>query len=215
MDDFANLLTELKEEPLKKIPRRSVFVLYDYITYYQHVRRKLGIPLSASENTYIVFNEWIHKKYDISDSFPWANIISLYSKDGGNAFELFFSLYDEYNNDTSFRSSFSFLQNREKYGSLKGDLKDLQEFIGKAKNCLSRKSIFSLEASINAYSYSRREVGIEITSEEKKFLDFEEWVKEKLVAHYERSWSNIIDFCSISEDHAFKIGINLIEEFYK
>jgi hypothetical protein len=63
---------------------------------YSQARMELGLPRTEQEKEFDQFQEWIQRKYNISDSKGWDSIILLNSIDEKGAFYNFFKLLEEF-----------------------------------------------------------------------------------------------------------------------
>ena len=68
---------------------------------YSQARMELGLPRTEQEKEFDQFQEWIQRKYNISDSKGWDSIILFYSADERDALNNFFELFDQFCNSES------------------------------------------------------------------------------------------------------------------
>lgn len=80
---------------------------------------------------------------------------------------------------------------------------------------LSKRSLSHLQVFLDAYTFARREVGIEMTEQEREFEDFQEWIEQRFNQPDTQSWSRIILFYSGDESDALDRFFELFEEFLR
>ncbi|MEG4283324.1 hypothetical protein QUB68_09365 [Microcoleus sp. A006_D1] len=94
---------------------------------------------------------------------------------------------------------------------------DLYDLLGKIKKrsslYLGNRSLSHLHVFLDGYTFARRQLGIPLTEEEKKFEDFQEWIEIRFNQADTQSWSRIILFYSEDEADALKRFFDLFEEF--
>jgi len=94
---------------------------------------------------------------------------------------------------------------------------DLYDLLGKIKKrsslYLGKQSLSHLNVFLDGYTFARRQLGIPLTEEEKKFEDFQEWIENRFNQADTQSWSRIILFYSEDEADALKRFFDLFEEF--
>jgi hypothetical protein len=94
---------------------------------------------------------------------------------------------------------------------------DLYDLLGKIKKrsslYLGKQSLSHLHVFLDGYTFARRQLGIPLTEEEKKFEDFQEWIEIRFNQADTQSWSRIILFYSEDESDALKRFFDLFEEF--
>jgi hypothetical protein len=95
-----------------------------------------------------------------------------------------------------------------------GNLYALIEKIKKRPSMyLGRRSISNLRSCIAGYILARRELGIPQTEQEREFVEFQEWIKNKFNITSSQSWDSIILFYSEDERNALDRFFDLFEEF--
>ena len=94
---------------------------------------------------------------------------------------------------------------------------NLYDLLGKIKKrsslYLGKQSLSHLHVFLDGYTFARRQLGIPLTAEEKKFEDFQEWIENRFNQADTQSWSRIILFYSEDEADALKRFFDLFEEF--
>lgn len=78
---------------------------------------------------------------------------------------------------------------------------------------LGKRSLSHLHVFLDAYTFARRELGIETTEQERNFEDFQDWIELKFNQTDTQSWSRIILFYSEDESDALEKFFDLFEEF--
>ena len=96
---------------------------------------------------------------------------------------------------------------------------DLYGLLGKIQKrsslYLGKQSLSHLHFFLDGYTFARRQLGIFLTEEEKKFEDFQEWIEIRFDQADTQSWSRIILFYSEDEADALKRFFDLFEEFVR
>jgi hypothetical protein len=78
---------------------------------------------------------------------------------------------------------------------------------------LGRSSITRLSMLLMGYSLARRELGLPITTQEKEFGGFQEWIQKKFKITSSHGWDSIILFYSADERDALDNFFKLFEQF--
>jgi hypothetical protein len=94
---------------------------------------------------------------------------------------------------------------------------DLYGLIGKIKKApsmyLGQHSIICLQAFLSGYSVAKYEVGEQTTEQERDFIEFPEWIRQRFNVQTSQSWANIILFYSEDERKALDKFFDLFAEF--
>jgi hypothetical protein len=94
---------------------------------------------------------------------------------------------------------------------------DLYDLLGKIQQrsslYLGTRSLSHLHVFLDGYTFARRQLGIPLTEQEKKFEEFQEWIETRFHQESTQSWSRIILFYSEDEADALKRFFHLFEEF--
>lgn len=94
---------------------------------------------------------------------------------------------------------------------------DLYDLLNKIKQrpslYLGKRSLSHLHVFLDGYTFARRQLGIPITEQERKFEEFQEWIEYKFNQADTQSWSRIILFYSEDESDALMRFFDLFEEF--
>ncbi|MBC6479893.1 MAG: hypothetical protein EBE86_014640 [Hormoscilla sp. GUM202] len=94
------------------------------------------------------------------------------------------------------------------------DLYGIIEKIKKAPSMyLGRNSIICLQAFLSGYSVAKYELGEQETEQERDFMEFPEWIRQRFKVQTSQSWANIILFYSEDERKALDNFFDLFEEF--
>ena len=94
------------------------------------------------------------------------------------------------------------------------DLYILIEKIKKAPSMyLGRRSIICLQAFLSGYSVAKYELGEQPTKQERDFMQFPEWIRQKFSVDTSQSWANVILFYSEDESKALDKFFELLDEF--
>jgi len=92
---------------------------------------------------------------------------------------------------------------------------DLYEIIEKIKKApamyLGRHSIICLQAFLSGYSVAKYELGEQATEQERDFMEFPEWIRQRFKVQTSQSWANIILFYSEDERKALDNFFDLFE----
>ena len=74
-------------------------------------------------------------------------------------------------------------------------------------------SISNLYMFLIGYNFSRRQLSIPLTEEERAFREFQPWLQERLKLKTSKSWSQIVLSHSADERDAFERFFTFLEEF--
>jgi hypothetical protein len=80
---------------------------------------------------------------------------------------------------------------------------------------LGKRSLSHLQVFLDAYTFARRELGIEPTKQEQDFEEFQEWIEQRFNQPDTQSWSRIILFYSEDESDALDKFFELFEDFWQ
>jgi hypothetical protein len=96
MNSFYESIRKIKKRPSMYLGKPSICNLRSYLAGYIFARRELGIAPTEEEQTFVKFQDWIQKKFNVSSSQSWDKIILFYSEDEHTALEQFFNLFEEF-----------------------------------------------------------------------------------------------------------------------
>ncbi len=97
-EDLYVFIKRLRQRPAMYLGTSSITRLYMLLKGYDYARREAGVPLTAQEQDFLQFQEWIQTRFDIHSSQAWDKIILFYSIDEEEALNNFFGLLDEFLN---------------------------------------------------------------------------------------------------------------------
>ena len=79
---------------------KSVEPLYTFLQGFAYARR--GTEEGVDDYRVLAdFTKWVRKRYRITSTQSWAQIITFFATDHSNSFELFFRLYDDFRQQKS------------------------------------------------------------------------------------------------------------------
>lgn len=78
---------------------------------------------------------------------------------------------------------------------------------------LGKVSLTRLKMLLMGYSMSRGELGLQLTQEEKKFAQFQQWIQRKYQINSSQGWETIILSKVEDEKLAFDLFFELFERF--
>lgn len=95
MNSIIELIYQIKNKPAMYISRNSISCLKAFIDGWF-----LRSPDTVTDSIIMEdFQNWIEKKYKISTSHSWCDIILFYSQDESHALSKFFDDFDEWRNN--------------------------------------------------------------------------------------------------------------------
>ncbi|MDF5714327.1 MAG: hypothetical protein PUP93_10635 [Rhizonema sp. NSF051] len=101
MSKFFEVLQKIKTKPGMYIGRASVSNLFHFLVGFKTALRELGIEATKEEmDFYREFQPWVQRKYHVSTSNSWANIIMLHCANEQEEFSSFYRLLDEFQNQS-------------------------------------------------------------------------------------------------------------------
>ncbi|MCL1462874.1 hypothetical protein [Argonema galeatum] len=95
------MLQEIKKRPGIFLGRSSITRLRSFLDGYMGAREDLGLPRTDQEREFNNFQDWIQKRYNITSSHSWNEIILFYSADERDALDNFFKLFEKFQNGES------------------------------------------------------------------------------------------------------------------
>lgn len=101
MHDLYALIEKIKKAPSMYLGRHSIICLQAFLSGYSVAKYELGEQPTKQDQDFMEFPEWIRKRFNVTTSQSWANIILFYSEDEGKAINQFFELFDEFINRNS------------------------------------------------------------------------------------------------------------------
>lgn len=96
MIDYFDLLEQIHKKPGLYIGSPSISNLYMFLNGYRFAHRQLNLPLSEQERLFQEFQPWLQKKFTVKSSHAWSQLILFHSADERDAFERFFTLFQEF-----------------------------------------------------------------------------------------------------------------------
>ncbi|AFZ28096.1 hypothetical protein Cylst_6128 [Cylindrospermum stagnale PCC 7417] len=97
-EDFYDFLKRLRQRPAMYLGTSSITRLYMLLKGYDYARREAGVTLTAQEQDFLQFQEWVQARFDIHSPQSWDKIILFHSIDEQEALKDFFKLLDEFLN---------------------------------------------------------------------------------------------------------------------
>ncbi len=91
MDSIVDLLAQIKRRPGMYIGKRSAIRLHVFLQGWL-----LGKGAAPDHEVLREFQGWIASRYKVSSNHSWAEIITFYSEGNIEAFENFYSSFDEF-----------------------------------------------------------------------------------------------------------------------
>jgi hypothetical protein len=96
MQDFYSLIQKIHQRPALYLGKKSLSHLQVFLDGYTFSRREMGIPLSAQEQEFEQFQDWIEQRFNQPNTQSWVRIILFYAEDEADALDRFFELFDEF-----------------------------------------------------------------------------------------------------------------------
>jgi hypothetical protein len=101
------VLRELQVRPGMFLGQCSITRLRSFLDGYRSARADLGLQETAQENEFSRFQAWVQEKYQVTSSHGWDSIILLNSADEPEALQLFFTLFQQFQQEqASIKSRF-------------------------------------------------------------------------------------------------------------
>jgi hypothetical protein len=94
--ELYELIQKIKKRPSLYLGKKSLSHLQVFLDGYTFARRQSALPLSAQEQEFDRFQEWVEQRFQQPDTQSWAKIIIFHSEDEAQALELFFELFEEF-----------------------------------------------------------------------------------------------------------------------
>ncbi len=76
-------------------------------------------------------------------------------------------------------------------------------------------SISGLYMFLIGYQFARRQLSVPLSTQERKFREFQPWLQEKFGTATSQSWSQLILFHAVDERDAFERFFALLDEFLR
>lgn len=221
MSQLYNILAEIKNQPTKYLRQTSLPHLFMFLNGYKIAKRDLRITITSEEQEfYRDFQPWIQKKLKVKTVNSWANIIQLFCINDREAFNYFFELLAEFNqgekpSEPPFLKEYAW-KNPQATPPITAD-NNFYQLLDKIKTrpalYLGKRSICSLPAFLDGYTFAYRQLGIPVTEQEQEFTEFQDWIEKQFNQQSTRSWARIILFYSEDESQALDTFFQLFENF--
>jgi hypothetical protein len=95
-ETFYGLLDAIREWPVMFLGRKSLQVFDSWLLGYRYAKREIQRALSADEEEFRDFDDFVCQKYRWHDSGGWAAKIAYHHRDDAAALDAFFKLLDEF-----------------------------------------------------------------------------------------------------------------------
>jgi hypothetical protein len=93
MSAILEVIQKIRERPGVILGRPSVSNLYAFLSGFAYARRET----EPGDYDFLAdFNQWMHRRYEVSSSQGWAKVIEFYSMAEVDELALFWKLLDEY-----------------------------------------------------------------------------------------------------------------------
>ena len=221
MSQLYEILAQIKNQPAQYLRQTSLPHLFVFLNGYKIAKRDLRISISSEEQEfYRDFQPWIQKKLKVKTVNSWANIIQLFCINDREAFNYFFELLAEFNqgekpSEPPFLKEYAW-KNPQATPPITAD-KNFYQLLDKIKTrpalYIGKRSIFSLQAFLDGYTFACRQLAIPITEQEQEFAEFQNWIEKQFNRPSSKSWARIILFDSEDESQAFDTFFELFEDF--
>lgn len=188
---LRRLLKQIRKEPAKYLPERSVHALNAFFNGYEIGYGIHGSPIWPE---IAAFSEWLGKKlfYPQDTGECWPRRIDLNSYDDYDSYQHFLARYLQFTREAG-PEPFP-----ESVGPLKPRRFDFFHYLY-AMNLRpgmflgSKVSVKSLAATISGYFKGKLDAGLVLTRDEKRFLNFERWLQRHHDLPPKYSWHCIVD----------------------
>ncbi len=221
MSQLYETLAQIKNQPAQYLRQTSLPDLFVFLNGYKIAKRDLGITITSEEQKfYRDFQPWIQQKLKIKTVNSWANIIQLFCINDREAFNYFFELLAEFNqgekpSEPPFLKEYAW-KNPQATPPITAD-KNFYQLLDKIKTrpalYLGKRSIFSLQAFLDGYTFACRQLAIPVTEQEQEFAEFQNWIEKQFNRQSTKSWARIILFYSEDESQAIDTFFELFEDF--
>ncbi len=221
MSQLYETLAQIKNQPAQYLRQTSLPDLFVFLNGYKIAKRDLGITITSEEQKfYREFQPWIQQKLKIKTVNSWANIIQLFCINDREAFNYFFELLAEFNqgekpSEPPFLKEYDW-KNPQATSPITAD-KNFYQLLDKIKTrpalYLGKRSIFSLQAFLDGYTFAYRQLAIPVTEQEQEFAEFQNWIEKQFNRQSTKSWARIILFYSEDESQAIDTFFELFKDF--
>lgn len=221
MSQLYETLAQIKNQPAQYLRQTSLPHLFVFLNGYKIAKRDLGITITSEEQKfYRDFQPWIQQKLKIKTVNSWANIIQLFCINDREAFNYFFELLAEFNQGEKPSEPPSLKEyawkNPQATPLITVD-NNFYQLLDRIKTrpalYLGKRSIFSLQAFLDGYTFACRQLAIPVTEQEQEFAEFQNWIEKQFNRQSTKSWARIILFYSEDESQAIDTFFELFKDF--
>ena len=221
MSQLYDILAEIKNQPTKYLRQTSLPHLFMFLNGYKIAKRDLRISITSEEQEfYRDFQPWIQKKLKVKTVNSWANIIQLFCINDREAFNYFFELLAEFNQGEKPSEPPSLKEYAWKNPQATPPItvdNNFYQLLDRIKTrpalYLGKRSIFSLQAFLDGYTFACRQLAIPVTEQEQEFAEFQNWIEKQFNRQSTKSWARIILFYSEDESQAIDTFFELFKDF--
>jgi len=221
MSQLYETLAQIKNQPAQYLRQTSLPHLFVFLNGYKIAKRDLGITITSEEQKfYRDFQPWIQQKLKIKTVNSWANIIQLFCINDREAFNYFFELLAEFNQGEKPSEPPSLKEYAWKNPQATPPIivdNNFYQLLDRIKTrpalYLGKRSIFSLQALLDGYTFACRQLAIPVTEQEQEFAEFQNWIEKQFNRQSTKSWARIILFYSEDESQAIDTFFELFKDF--
>jgi len=221
MSQLYETLAQIKNQPAQYLRQTSLPHLFVFLNGYKIAKRDLGITITSEEQKfYRDFQPWIQQKLKIKTVNSWANIIQLFCINDREAFNYFFELLAEFNQGEKPSEPPSLKEYAWKNPQATPPItvdNNFYQLLDRIKTrpalYLGKRSIFSLQAFLDGYTFACRQLAIPVTEQEQEFAEFQNWIEKQFNRQSTKSWARIILFYSEDESQAIDTFFELFKDF--
>ena len=221
MSQLYETLAQIKNQPAQYLRQTSLPHLFVFLNGYKIAKRDLGITITSEEQKfYRDFQPWIQQKLKIKTVNSWANIIQLFCINDREAFNYFFELLTEFNQGEKPSEPPSLKEYAWKNPQATPPItvdNNFYQLLDRIKTrpalYLGKRSIFSLQAFLDGYTFACRQLAIPVTEQEQEFAEFQNWIEKQFNRQSTKSWARIILFYSEDESQAIDTFFELFKDF--
>ena len=221
MSQLYETLAQIKNQPAQYLRQTSLPHLFVFLNGYKIAKRDLGITITSEEQKfYRYFQPWIQQKLKIKTVNSWANIIQLFCINDREAFNYFFELLAEFNQGEKPSEPPSLKEYAWKNPQATPPItvdNNFYQLLDRIKTrpalYLGKRSIFSLQAFLDGYTFACRQLAIPVTEQEQEFAEFQNWIEKQFNRQSTKSWARIILFYSEDESQAIDTFFELFKDF--
>jgi hypothetical protein len=97
MKDLYDVFRKIQKLPIAHLGcRESIYDLQSFYLGCIFARKEMGLPITAQEEEFSMFEAWLQEKLNVETMMPWGHMVCFRSMNEYQALNRFFELLEEF-----------------------------------------------------------------------------------------------------------------------